>query len=566
MRSDEDLPGPLPGSPGGDPLADLLESLHLDAAAGGIAGPDLRLLLDQAQARATAQALEELQPLTQALAGDLDLDRVVRTILDHAIRLARAERGALFLGDSRGARLRPALARNVAGEELKELSRVSLTILRQAAAGQFILTYDALHDPLFREAPSVRAQNIRMVACLPLRAAGRTLGVVYFDGPRETTSLTEQVRRALELLAGIAAAAIENARLHGRVLLQNKRLREQLDTPDPFGALVTIDPGMLELLRTAAQMARLDHHVLVLGESGVGKEMLAQAIHRAGPRAKGPLVAHNCANVPPDLAEDLFFGHARGGFTGAHKPRGGLFQRAHRGVLFLDEIGELSIENQAKLLRVVDDGVVRPVGSDRDIQVDVRIIAATSRDLSREVRAGRCLEALYFRICVLLLRVPPLRERDGDIPVLAKHFLEKHAASAMPAGERRFTPEALAYMRTLPWPGNVRTLETLVRRVLALQPPGAVGVPEVRRQLDDLLGATPFSGAEPAHIGASGAPRLRARSGGAGSYSPREQEALRVRVSEALRRSSGNKTGAARLLGCHRNTLQRWLRELDGAD
>ena len=195
--------------------------------------------------------------------------------------------------------------------------------------------------------------------------------------------------------------------------------------------------------------------------------------------------------MPRELAEDLFFGHVRGGCTGAHHAREGLFRHAHGGILFLDEIGELAPDHQSRLLRVVEDGQVRPVGSSEDTAVDVRIIAATSRDLREAVSAGRFNDALYYRLCVLSLRIPPLRERPGDIPVLVRHFMDKHAAAAVPAGERVLSPAALSALQALPWPGNVRTLETLVRRVLALLPPGEVGAQEVLRQVEDLHSARP---------------------------------------------------------------------------
>lgn len=555
------------GHPASDPLEDLIEAMHISAAGErSTILPDLRRLLARAQERATAQAMAALRPLTDALAGTLDLDEVVRAILDHAIGVAGAERGVLFLGGERDRRLRAAVARSLAGEDVEALGRISLTILQQAAAGQAILSFDALHDARFRSAPSVQAEHIRMVACVPLRAAGRTLGLIYLDGPHSVTVLTEQVRRTLELLAGMAAAAIANARLHGRVLRINEHLRGQIEAPDPFSAIVTVDAAMLDLLRVAAQMARLDHHVLILGESGTGKELVARALHSAGPRAGGQLVPQNCANVPRELAEDLFFGHVRGGFTGAHRARGGLFQRADRGTLFLDEIGELALDHQARLLRVLEDGQVRPVGSSEDVSVDVRVIAATSRDLQKAVATGRFLDALYYRLCVLTLRIPPLRERPGDIPLLVRHFLERHAATAMPAGERVFSREALEYMQALPWPGNVRTLETLVRRVLALAPPGILGVAEVREQLEGLFqtssAAREASPTPPESRAVAPTARYRAPA----AYTYRRPQALRARIEEVLAECAGNRTRAAERLGCHRNTLMRWMRDLGVAD
>jgi serine/threonine-protein kinase PknK len=262
--------------------------------------------------------------------------------------------------------------------------------------------------------------------------------------------------------------------------------------------------------------------------------------------------------VPGLLMESIFFGHVRGAFTGAVRNAPGLFRQAHRGVLFLDEVAELGLALQAKLLRVLEDGIIRPVGGDREHRVDVRLITATSRDLRRAVLEGDFREELYYRTNVLEIRLPPLRERAADIPILVDSLLRKHSPGGEP--RMRFTPDALEFLQTLPWRGNVRELDNLVQRALILCPTPSGGVEEVRRLVS-----------EPLEVGVKGpgADRLfnpgppaadRGRPEPLSVVRPLEEE--RRDILDALRRARGNKSEVARLLGLHRNALLRRMRRL----
>ncbi len=288
--------------------------------------------------------------------------------------------------------------------------------------------------------------------------------------------------------------------------------------------------------------ARVDAPVLLTGESGTGKGLLARAIHRASARSRRPFVAVNCAGVPESLFESEFFGHVRGAFTGAHEARRGLFEQAHGGTLFLDEIGDLPGALQAKLLTTLEDGEVRRLGSERVVRVDVRVIAATGAALETRVRDGRFRRDLYHRLLVLSFRLPPLREREGDLEFLARHFLEHYSAKY----RRRvvgFDPAAWARLRSHGWPGNVRELAHAIEAaVLAcddtrLRPrhlPESVRSPVVEKpEASRPVGRYSFSG------------------------SPAEE---RRRIEEALRRFRGNKTRAAAQLGMARNTLRNKLK------
>jgi transcriptional regulator with GAF, ATPase, and Fis domain len=377
------------------------------------------------------------------------------------------------------------------------------------------------------------------------------IGLLYLDAGHGSEAFAERSLGTLEALAGVAAAAIENARLHGRLLSENQRLRQQLEQGDAFSAITTVDSGMTSLLRRAMLMAQTDVSIMILGETGTGKELLARAIHQASPRAGKPFVAQNCAAMPQQLVDALIFGHERGVFTGAHCSRAGFFELANGGTLFLDEVGELDAGQQAKLLRVVEDGIVRRLGAARERRVDVRIISATSRDIHQAVRAGGFREELAYRLGVLELRIAPLRERRADIPILAQHFVQKHAPTDAHRTRTLFTREALEFLQTLHWAGNVRALENLVRRALVLCEPGPIDVLDIRSLLPELNEVQP--GRSPVR---AGTPRLSPGIARDPAFDLRVGE-----IREALQRTSGNQSRAAALLGCHRNTLRRWIQE-----
>jgi DNA-binding NtrC family response regulator len=338
----------------------------------------------------------------------------------------------------------------------------------------------------------------------------------YFKKPFENEELLAVVRRTLEAVR----LAHENERLAGELTLAR--------------TMVFASEAMRRLAVLVARVAPRDVNVLVTGESGTGKERVAEAIVQASRRADRSFVRFNCAALTPELAEAELFGHARGAFTGAVRARPGLFGEADGGTLLLDEVGELAANTQAKLLRVLQEGEVRAVGEERSRTVDVRVIAATHRDLAAEVRAGRFREDLFYRLDVVHLHVPPLRERPGDVPVLARHFLARFAERYGLASAS--APDAvLHHLAGQAWPGNVRELENAVERLVALSP--AEGL-----DLSLLPGAGPAEDRGPLPL------------------RERVQAYERGLVVEALRAAGGNRSEAARRLGVSRVTLHDKLR------
>ena len=330
----------------------------------------------------------------------------------------------------------------------------------------------------------------------------------------------------------------KNVRLR-RLQQENVELRHQLVERYSFSNLVAESSAMKEVLRVAMQVAHSDATVLIQGESGTGKEIIAKAIHLNSPRKDKPFVVVNCPSIPENLLESELFGHVRGAFTGAVKDRVGKFQLANGGTLFLDEIGDLRLELQAKLLRVLQEREIERVGDSRPIPVDVRIIAATNRDLLELVREGRFREDLYYRLSVVPITLPPLRERKEEIPYLVDFFLRRFAP------DRRFEidPEFIRLLENYPWPGNVRELENVIERAVVLS-------------TENRLTAASL----PPHILASVPPAREAQEGEAGHVSLEEVE--RRTIEAALEKARGNKSRAARLLKIPRHVLLYRMKKL----
>jgi two-component system, NtrC family, response regulator HydG len=309
-------------------------------------------------------------------------------------------------------------------------------------------------------------------------------------------------------------------------------------------ALATDIVGASEALRSvlglAHRVAESDASVLLLGESGTGKDVVAREIHRSGARARKPFVAVNCSAIPEGLLESELFGHEKGSFTGAVRQKRGKFETADGGTVFLDEIGDMSEALQAKLLRFLQDHIVQRVGGSVDIPVDVRVVAATNKDLEAEVARGRFREDLYFRLNVVTITLPPLRERDGDVPLLIEHFLRVHSAAGRKP--KKFSPSAIRMALNYDWPGNVRELENAVQRAVVLT-----------------RGETIFPEQLPAKVQASASDREGAAL--TGGRTMREVE--RDTIIKTLRQTDGNRTHAAKILGISRRTLQNKIKEYD---
>ncbi len=410
-----------------------------------------------------------LYEVAQTINSLLEPGELLDKVLDIAMHHLSAERGFIVLSeeaDPNGYRV--ALARNITENHASDaLSASSSVLLRVLRTGEPLLTFDASSDDRFDASTSIIKQNILSILCIPLKLRDRVIGAVYLDSAKTRRRFTEDSLKFLEVFGGLAATAIENARQFTALRSENERLRNEADPATLFPGIVGKSKAWTSILSVIQRVRDVDVAVLIVGESGTGKELVARAIHQSGSRSTKPFVAINCSAIPEQLVESELFGHKKGAFTGATSEKKGLFEVADGGTLFLDEIGEIPLALQVKLLRAIEEKQIRPVGDIVNRPTSARLLTATNADLQRAVAEGRFREDLFFRLNVVRIELPPLRERIEDIPLLANHFFER----ACVAHKRALTgihPDAMGALLRSHWNGNVRELQNTIERAVVL--------------------------------------------------------------------------------------------------
>lgn len=481
--------------------------------------------------------LNALVEISQEINSIQDLETLLNRILDVALQRLSAERGFILLRDGEAGELMPAAVRNIDPEAVSDAAEISSTAVDKViASGTSILTFDTDADAQFDEAHSVVLQKIRSIACVPLSQKGTVIGVIYMDSRGRKADFTRQSLDFLDAFANQAAIAIENAQLLRRLRRENDSLRAEFQRVFSFREILGESSAMKAVFDMMNKVLTNHTTVLLVGETGTGKELIARAIHYNGLRQDKPFIPVNCAAIPENLIESELFGYRKGAFTGATADKKGLFEAAHQGTLFLDEVGEFPLSLQAKLLRVLQEKEVMPVGSVQSVKVDVRIVAATNRELSREVAEGRFREDLYYRLNIVPITVPPLRDRRKDIPLLAHHFLKKYAAE-IGKPLTGFERDVVTALEEYGWPGNVRQLENAIERAVVF----ADG-PTVARSDLLLTEATARGGIE------------------AGMTL---DEVSRALLEKTLRACDGNKTRAAEQMGVSLRWIHYKIKEWD---
>ncbi len=411
--------------------------------------------------------LERLQEISTWVSSVLDLDQLLELIINTATTMMRAKASSLLLLDHKTQKLYFKVA---TGEKKEEVRKFEIN-LGQGIAGYVALTGEPLLIPDVRKdnrwykkiSESIGFET-KSIACVPMKVGQDIIGVVEIIDKEDGTEIQEKDMQTLTAFAALASMAVGNARKIQNVQRENRDLKEELESRY---AIVGDSPALQKVISDAFKVANSKTSTLILGESGTGKELLARLIHNAGPRKNNPMITLNCAALPEGLMEAELFGYEKGAFTGAADRKIGKIEAADQGTLFLDEIGEMSPGMQAKLLRVLQEGVFYRVGGNIPITVDIRIICATNRDIDRDVANGNFREDLFYRLDVVRIVVPPLRERREDIVHIARHYLEqfKHERGHH---DMTISEAAMDHILKYDWPGNVRELRNAIERAVVM--------------------------------------------------------------------------------------------------
>jgi Nif-specific regulatory protein len=424
-----------------------------------------------------------LYDISQIINSIQEPEELFDRVMDLVISTTNAERGLLMLKEPTAGELSVKVARNFQRKPIENPDEISQTILNQVLEnGEAVLTSDAKTDPRFSGSESVMLYNILSIICVPLKKQETVIGLIYVDSRTTKNVFTERDKVFLAAFANMAAISIENARLQARLRQENLILKEEISRQYRFENIVGQSPKFLTALGIVERVLDSSVPVLIQGESGTGKELVAKAIHYNGPRKENKFVAQYCGALPETLLESELFGYKKGAFTGASANKMGLFEVADGGTFFLDEIGDISPSIQAKLLRVLQDGEMRRVGDTQSMKVDVRVISATNRDLWQEVKAGRFREDLFYRLNVVTINLPSLRERQSDIPLLCRHFLLTSQA-AQAKNIDQIETKAMELLMEYGWPGNIRELENAVSYAVVMAKSQTVRVSDLPEQI-----------------------------------------------------------------------------------
>jgi transcriptional regulator with GAF, ATPase, and Fis domain len=499
--------------------------------------PD-RLLRELPATSRVARNLNALLKISRIVHAIRDLNDLQGQLLDLIFEVVPAGRGAILLADRDGHEFNSTFARmRQAGQP--QLVKVSRTVARQVLEqGIAMLGSDVPGSSELREVESLAASQVRSLVCVPLTVFQRVIGCIYLDSDSVNNRLNEEHLQMVTAIAGISAVALENARRLHWLEQENERLTVEISQER---SLVGEGARMKEVYQFLKRVAPTDSTVLIEGESGTGKELAARALHRNSPRAEKPFVAINCSAIPETLLESDLFGHERGAFTGAASLKRGRLEVADGGVVFLDEIGEMSPTLQVKMLRVLQEREFERVGGTHPVKVDIRLIAATNCNLQEAMREGRFRQDLYYRLAVLKVTMPTLRDRKDDIPMLVRHFVQKHAKRCK-VKVRPVSREALACMVNYDWPGNVRELENAIERALVLGSSDMILPEDLPESL--LEGTAPPEMTE-------------------AKYHAALKELKKQLILDAVEQTRGSYAEAARILGVHPNYLHRLIRNLE---
>ncbi len=480
-----------------------------------------------------SEYLRVFYQLSELINLGLERDDFLERVLDLVLTVTRAERGLIFLYQKN--RLVPVAARDIDHQTLTDAESVSHSVLRKVKRrGEPFISADALVDPRLNSFDSVVLNKIRSLLCVPLVVDQRVIGTIYLDSRITSHLFVEEDRNLLIAVANLLAATIDRSTVFRQFQEELAGLREDILVDAATGLFLGRSKRMRQVYDIIDRIAPTDCTVLLTGETGTGKGVIARLIHQRSGRKDNKFVAVNCGTLPETLFESELFGHVKGSFTGAIKDKMGLFETAHGGTIFLDEITNTTLTIQAKLLQVLEEKVIRRVGDTEPRMVDVRLICATNKNLAEEVKAGRFREDLYYRMNVVQIEVPPLRERASDIPHLSNYFLQSYCAQ-LNKPLIGFEDDVIRAFTQYSWPGNVRELQNTIERAVIMTQNRKITLEDVGAPFTEILTQQ-------------------------GSLGGKRRVIDKTQVVQALKESGGNITKAAQILATHRRQLQRLIK------
>ncbi|MBJ80366.1 MAG: Fis family transcriptional regulator [Myxococcales bacterium] len=411
-------------------------------------------------------AYREIVQFSEKLLAQNKLEALLENLLDNLIMLSKADKGFLVLFEDEEPKIRA--ARNLDHENVDGyVDELSDTIIKKVLQDKEpVIVTNALTDQEFKDSVSIVNLKLCSVMCVPLQTNNDFLGLFYLGSNRVINLFEPELLDAVSVFAAQASLLLQNALLLNKLRVDNDALREALEKKRA-GAIIGTCESMQKVFKQISKVAPTDVSVLITGETGTGKELVARELHRESDRQDQPFVVINCGAIPENLLESELFGHVKGAFTGAVQDRNGSFQSAHGGTLFLDEIGEIPLSLQVKLLRALQEKTVTKVGSNESEVVDIRILAATHRNLKEEIQAGNFREDLYYRLNVVCIELPPLRARGDDILLLARYYLQRFTQEYK-SNVKGFSPQCIRYMKKSSWPGNIRQLENHIKKAIIM--------------------------------------------------------------------------------------------------
>ncbi len=538
-----------------------------------------RLRISGGRVRFAPESREEmeiavLRDVSEAVGSALHLEKVFEQTMGILARELKMKRGTLVLLDRATGRLRIAAAHGLdESEKARGEYEIGEGVTGQVVQeGRPVAVADITEDPRFLDRTGARSREKKegkvSFVCVPLKVDDETVGAMSVDREYAGPETLARDKRLLEIIASLVSQAIKINRQvmvqRDELVAENLRLRKDLRRKYKFGNIVAASGPMQDVVATASGVADSNATVLIRGETGTGKELIAGVLHYNSSRSEGPFVKVNCAALAEGLLESELFGHVKGAFTGAVADRKGRFELADGGTVFLDEVGSMSEKLQVKLLRVLQERQFERVGGNRTIEVDVRVVAATNQDLEQLMEEGEFREDLYYRLNVIPIFIPPLRERREDIPFLVEHFLDKYGRQYGKEATA-VSREALEALTAYPWPGNVRELESCIERAVVLSQEGGISMDLMPVSIRSYLEkeAPPKSIGPPDEVIGRLVREMRERSRGLQTdlYDRVMSRVEKALVAEALEANDGVQTRTARELGVSRNTLRRKIEQ-----